>query len=89
MRWARYDNLPRFSTDVGHVGEVMTSSHLFFFSYFMLFRSTLPVSMVPLSKRELAYYFLYSSYRFFDSDRPGIWFVLHPLGIYLIEATRT
>ena len=61
-----------------------------FFSSFMLFISALPVSMVPLSKESLAYCFLYSSYRLFDSsDRPGMWFVLHPLGIYLLEATRT
>ena len=70
--------------------DVMISSHLFFFYSFMLFISALPVSMVPLSKELLAYCFLYSSYRLFDSsDRPGIWFVLHPRGIYLLEATRT
>ena len=65
--------------------DVMTSSRLFFFSSYMLFVSELPVSMVPLSKGSLAYCFLYSSYRLFDSsDRPVIWFVLHPRGIYLL-----
>ena len=70
--------------------DIMTSSHLFFFSSFMLFISALPVSMIPLSKGSLAYCFLYSSYMLYDSsDRPGIWLVLHPRGIYLLEATRT
>ena len=43
-------------------------------------------NMVPLSKGLLAYCFLYSSYRLFDSsDRAGMGFVLHPLGIYILE----
>ena len=68
--------------------DVMTSSHRFFFSSFMLFISTSHYDTVV--KMSASYCFLYSSYRLFDSsDGPGMYFVLHLLGIYLLEATCT
>ena len=40
--------------------------------------------------KRIACILLYSSYILFDSsDKSGVYFVLHPLGIYLLEATRT
>ena len=53
--------------------EVMTSSHLFFFSSFILSINVFPVSMVVSPKGSIEYCFLYASYRlFYSSVRPGM-----------------
>ena len=53
--------------------EVMTSSQLFFFSPCILPISVFPVAMVVSPKGPIEYYFLYASYRLFDSFvRPGM-----------------
>ena len=77
MRWGRWKYLfiifNAFRLLWVMLVDVIISSHLFFFSSFMLFICALPVSVVPLSTGSLAYCFLYSSYMFFDSsERPGM-----------------
>ena len=68
----------------------MTSSHLFLFSSVILSISVFPDSMVPSSKGLLEYLSLYASYRLFDSSvRPVMYSVPHPLGMCLLDATRT
>ena len=68
----------------------MTSYHLFLFSSVILSISVFPDSMVPSSKGLLEYLRLYASYRLFDSSvRPGMYYVRHPLGMCLLDATRT
>ena len=53
--------------------DVMTSSHLFFFSSFIMSINLFPVSRVPSAKGFLEYCFLYASYRLCDSSvRPGM-----------------
>ena len=56
---------------------VMTSSHLFFFSSFIVSINVFPVSRVPSAKGLLEYCFLYASYRLCDSSvRPTLpWYV--------------
>ena len=70
--------------------DVMTSSHLFLFSSVILSISVFPDSMVPSSKEMLEYLHLYASYRLFDSSvRPGTYSVRQPLGMCLLDDTRT
>ena len=70
--------------------DVLTSSHLFLFSSVILSISVFPESMVPSSKGLLEYLHLYVSYRLLDSSvRPGTYYVRHPLGMCLLDATRT
>ena len=53
--------------------DVMTSSHLFFFSSFIVSINLFPVSRVPSAKGLFEYCFLYASYRLCDSSvRPGM-----------------
>ena len=52
--------------------DVIISSHLLLFSAAILLISSLPVSMVVLSKRLLMYCFLYASYRLYDSSDSSV-----------------
>ena len=66
--------------------DVMTSSHLFFFSSVMVFTNLLPTSLVESLKGLLENCFLYGSYRLCDSFvRPGMKWVLHSIGICLLD----
>ena len=81
------NRLPRFTAIVSHIdGRDNFLPSLPFF----LRQSVFPDSMVPSSKRMLEYLHLYASYRLFDSSiRPGTYSVRHPLGMCLLDATRT
>ena len=55
-------------------------------SSFIVSINLFPVSRVPSAKGLLEYCFLYASYRLCDSSvSPGMQFVLHPLGMCLLD----
>ena len=69
--------------------DVIILSHLLLFSTAILLISSLPVSSVVLSKGVLMYCILYVSYRLYDSsDRPGMYWLLHPLVICFLGVMR-
>ena len=69
--------------------DVIIPSHLRLYSTTIFLISSLPVSRVVISKGLRMYCLLYASYRFFESsDRPGMWWFQHPLGICFLDVTR-
>ena len=82
--------LPRFTVVVSHIGGRDDFLPSLPFSFVILSISVFPDSMVPSSKGLLEYLNLYTSYRLFDSPvRPETYSVRHPLGMCLLDATRT
>ena len=80
-------SLPRFTTVVCHLGGRDD-----FLSFFLCHSANQFVSRIycATSKGLLKYLVLYASYRLFDwSVRPGTYYVQHPLGMRLLDASNT
>ena len=84
------NRLPRYTAIVSHIGGRDYFLPSLPFSSVILSISVFPDYMVPSSKGMLEYLHLYASYRLFDSSvRLGTYSVRHPLGMCLLDATRT
>ena len=84
------NRLPRFTAIVSHIGGRVDFLPSLPFSSVILSIGVFPDYMVPSSKGLLEYMHLYASYRLFDSSvRPGTYSVRYPLGMCLLDVTRT